>query len=342
MSTEQRKKDHLNICLENNVETQKTDFEDILLINDSLPELNLREIDTTTKFLGKKLNLPLIIAAMTGGTEEARQINRDLAEIAEKRGIGFSLGSQRAMIEKPELKETYYVRDVAPKVLLFGNIGISQLKRFNTKQIENALEYVEADALCVHINPAQELFQKEGNFDFKGSITSLEKLCKEINYPVIAKEVGFGISREVSLKLKEVGVKAIDVGGFGGTNWIMIDGLLSERDFSSFVDWGIPTSISVLEAKVGLPIIATGGIRSGLDIAKSIILGADMCGIALPFLRILKKQGKKGVENFIDKIQEELKIAMTLTGSKNMENLKKTKYVLTGKVKDWVEQRNLR
>lgn len=342
MSTEQRKKDHLNICLENNVETQKTGFEDISLINDSLPELNLREIDTTTKFLGKKLNLPLIIAAMTGGTGEARQINRDLAEIAEKKGIGFSLGSQRAMIEKPELKETYYVRDVAPKVLLFGNIGISQLKRFNTKQIENALEYVEADALCVHINPAQELFQKEGNFDFKGSITSLEKLCKEINYPVIAKEVGFGISREVSLKLKEVGVKAIDVGGFGGTNWIMIDGLLSERDFSSFVDWGIPTSISVLEAKVGLPIIATGGIRSGLDIAKSIILGADMCGIALPFLRILKKQGKKGVENFIDKIQEELKIAMILTGSKNIEELKKAKYVLTGKIKDWVDQRNLR
>jgi len=341
MSTEQRKKDHLKICLENNVETQKTGFEDIFLINNSLPELNLKEIDTTTKFLGKKLNLPLTIAAITGGTEEAKQINKDLAEVAEKKGIGFSLGSQRAMIENPKLKDTYYVRDIAPHALLFGNIGVYQLKKFDIKQIENALEYVGADALCVHINPAQELFQKEGDSDFKGSLSSLKRLCDELKYPVIAKEVGFGISREVSQKLKEIGVKAIDVGGFGGTNWLVVDGLISERDFSSFVDWGIPTPISILESRVGLPIIATGGIRSGVDVAKSIVLGADICGMALPFLRVLKEKGKKGVEEFIDKIHKELQIAMILTGSRNIEELKKAKYVLTGKVKDWVEQRKL-
>jgi len=341
MTIEQRKKDHLKICLENDVETNKTDFKDIILINNSLPELNLKEIDTSTKFFGKKLNIPLTMAAITGGTEEAKQINKELAEIAEKKGIGFSLGSQRAMIENPKLKETYYIRDIAPKVLLLGNIGINQLGKFNKKQIENALEYVGADALCVHINPAQEIFQKAGDSDFRGSIESLKKLCKELKYPVIAKEVGFGISREVSLKLKEAGVKAIDVGGFGGSNWIIVDGLISERDFSNFVDWGIPTPISIMESKVGLPIIATGGVRSGLDIAKSIALGADICGIALPFLRILKKEGKEGVEKYIDKLQEELRIAMILTGSKNIEELKKAKYVLIGNTKDWVEQRKL-
>jgi isopentenyl-diphosphate delta-isomerase len=341
MTTEQRKKDHIRICLEENVETQRTGFEDVTLIHNSLPELNLKEIDTSTKFLGKKLNLPLTIAAITGGTKEAKQINKDLAEVAEKEGIGFSLGSQRAMIEDSKLKDTYYVRDVAPHTLLFGNIGMFQLKKFDTKQIENALEYVKADALCVHINPAQEIFQKEGDSDFKGSFLSLKRLCNELKYPVIGKEVGFGISREVALKLKEIGIKAIDVGGFGGTNWLVVDGIISKRDFSSFVDWGIPTPMSILESKVGLPIIATGGIRSGLDIAKSIALGADICGIALPFLRILKTKGKKSVEEFVDKLQEELRIAMILTGSKSIEELKRTKYVLTGKVKDWAEQRKL-
>jgi isopentenyl-diphosphate delta-isomerase len=245
------------------------------------------------------------------------------------------------MIENPNLNETYYVRDVAPDVLLFGNIGIYQIKNFGAQKVENALDYVGADALCVHINPSQELFQKSGDIDFKGVIDSLRILCKELKYPIIGKEVGFGISREVSLKLKEAGVKAIDVGGFGGTNWITVDALISGKDFSNFSDWGIPTSISILESKVGLPIIATGGVRSGVDIAKSIVLGADVCGIALPFLKIIKKEGKEGVEMYIDKLQKELKIAMILTGSKNIEELKMAKHVLTGKVKDWAEQRKL-
>ena len=341
MTTEQRKKDHIRICLEEDVESQKTGFEEIFLIHKSLPELNLKEIDTSTEFLGKKLNLPLTIASITGGTEQAKQINKDLAEIAEKKRIGFSLGSQRAMIEDPELKETYYVRDVAPNVLLFGNIGITQVKKFDTNKIKKALESVKADALCVHINPAQEPFQKNGDLDFRGSTSSLKKLCEELGYPVIGKEVGFGISREVAKKLKEIGVKAIDIGGFGGTNWVIVDGLISRTDYRGFVDWGIPTPISILESKIGLPIIATGGIRSGVDIAKSIALGAAICGIALPFLKILKEKGKQGVENYIDNLQKELRITMFLTGCKNINELKNTKYVLTGKIKDWAEQRKL-
>jgi isopentenyl-diphosphate Delta-isomerase len=341
MTIQQRKKEHIKICLEEDVETNKAGFEDVTLIHNSLPDMSLSEIDTSVEFLGKKLKMPLIIAALTGGAEESEQINKDLAAVANKKGIGFSLGSQRAMIENPESKSTYCVRDVAPDVLLFGNIGIYQLKKIPSSKIKDALDCVGADALCVHINPSQEIYQKEGDSDFKGSYSSLKNLCKELNYPIVAKEVGFGISREVSLKLKESGVKAIDVGGFGGTNWLVIDALRSNRDFSSFVDWGIPTPISILESKTGLPLIATGGLRNGLDIAKSIALGADMCGMALPFLRILKEKGKKGVEEFIDKVQMELKTAMILTGARNIAELKKSKYVLSGKTKDWADQRKL-
>ena len=341
MSTQQRKKDHLRICLEEDVETKTTSFEDVILIHNSLPDIDFKEIDTSIMFFGKKFSMPLLIDAITGGTKEARKINRDLAEIAEKKKIAFALGSQRAMIENPKLKDTYYVRDIAPNTLILGNIGISQLKKFKIDQIEKSLKTIKADALEVHINPSQELFQKEGDLDFRNSAADLNKLCHELNYPVIGKEVGTGISREVAVLLKEVGIKAINVAGYGGTNWIVVDALISGKDFETFKNWGIPTPISILEAKVGLPIIASGGIRSGLDIAKSLVLGADICGMSLPFLRILKKEGKKGVEKFIDKLQQELKTAMFLTGSDSIEKLKNAKYVLTGKVKDWVEQRKL-
>jgi isopentenyl-diphosphate delta-isomerase len=341
MTTEQRKKDHLKICLEEDVETKDTSFDEINLIHNSLPDIDFKEVDTSTVFFGKEFSMPLFIDAITGGTPEAKKINRDLAEVAEKKKIAFALGSQRAMIENPKLKDTYYVRDVAPHALVIGNIGITQLKKFKVEQIEKALKSIKADALAVHINPSQEIFQKEGDLDFRNVASDLNHLCSELTYPVIGKEVGGGISREVAIMLKQVGVKAINVVGYGGTNWIVVEGLRCDKDFEAFKNWGIPTPISILEAKVGLPIIASGGIRNGLDIAKSIALGADLCGMALPFLRILKKEGKKGVESFIDKLQMELKTAMFLTGSEKIGNLKEAKYVLTGKVKDWVEQRNL-
>ncbi|MEM4222220.1 MAG: type 2 isopentenyl-diphosphate Delta-isomerase [archaeon] len=339
--TQIRKSEHLMICLEKDVETPGTWLEDVIFVHQSLPEMSLDEIDTSINFFGKKLAMPLLIAAITGGTEEAKEINKNLAKVAQKKQIGLGLGSQRAMIEKPELKETYYVRDVAEDILLFGNIGIAQIRSFSIDQIENALESIGADGLCVHINPAQELFQKKGDYDFRKCLSSLSDLCKELKYPVIAKEVGNGISRESALKLKEAGVKAIDVGGMGGSNWILIDSLRSGKDCTNFKYWGIPTACSILEAKVGLPIIATGGIRTGLDIAKAIALGADLCGIALPFLRILKKDGVEGLEKYVDKLHEELKMAMFLTGCRNIQELKKAKYVLTGRIKNWVEARKI-
>lgn len=338
---EKRKVEHIKVCLEQHVETADTLFKDITLIHQTLSELTINDVDTSVTFLGKKLAMPLMITAMTGGAEESKEINKQLAKIADKKQIAFGLGSQRAMIEKPELTDTYRVRDVAKNVLLFGNIGIAQIKKYSSEQIGNALKIVGADALCVHLNSAQELFQYEGDFDFKDCLLHLEKLCKELKYPIVAKEVGNGISRETAIKLKKVGVSAIDVGGLGGTSWILIDSIRANRKCEHFEDWGIPTACSILESKVGLPLIATGGVRTGLDMAKSITLGADMCGICLPFLRILKKEGPEGVEKHIDHLQQELKMVMLLTGSKNIEELKKANYVLTGKLKEWNEYRKL-
>lgn len=340
MTIQQRKLNHIKISLEENIETGSAGFEDVTLLHSSLPDLDFNEISTDTQFFGKKLSMPLIIDAITGGTEKSQSINKDLAEVAEKKGIGFSLGSQRAMIEDPKLKSTYYVRDVAPTVLIIGNIGISQLKRFKINEIERAVKGVGADALAVHINPAQEVFQG-GDVNFRDSASDLNRLCDEMGCPVIGKEVGTGFSREDAVMLKGIGVKAINVAGHGGTNWIVVDALISGKNFDTFKGWGISTCASILESKVGLPLIASGGIRSGLDIAKSIALGADTCGIALPFLRILNKDGKKGVEEYIDKLREELKTAMFLTGSESVEKLKNVKYVLTGKTREWAEQRKL-
>lgn len=341
MAIEQRKKDHIKICIEENVETPSAGFEDVFFVNRSLPEMDLREIDTSTTFLGKRISMPLKIAAITGGTEEAGVINRQLAEVAEKRDIIFELGSQRAMIENPNLKDTYYVRDVAPNGFIIGNLGISQLKKFSVDNVRKALEDVGADAISIHINPAQEAFQIEGDVDFSNLVAQLSHICSHLGYPVIGKEVGSGISREVAQTLKEAGIKAIDVGGYGGTNWMVVDGLRSDIGYDTFASWGIPTSISILESRVGLPIIATGGLRNGVDVAKSIALGADISGMALPFLRVLIGEGKEGLENFIEGVHTELKMAMFLTGSKTVRDLKNAQYVLSGKVKDWVEQRKL-
>lgn len=341
MVLEQRKKDHLKICIQENVETPTAGFEDVILINNSLPETDLREIDTSTTFLGKEISIPLKIAAITGGTEESRDINRQLAVFAETRNIIFELGSQRAMIDKPSLRDTYYVRDVAPNGYLIGNLGISQLKKFKIEEIRKAIEDIGADAISIHLNAAQEAFQKEGDTDFSNLVAPLTRLCNSLSCPVIGKEVGTGISREVAQVLKEAKVKAIDVGGHGGTNWMVVDAIRCGLEYDPFADWGIPTSISILESQVGLPVIATGGLRTGVDVAKSIALGADLCGMALPFLRVLMKEGREGLEKFIDRIHTELKLAMFLTGSKKIEDLKKAKYILTGKTKDWVDQRNL-
>ena len=336
--SELRKKAHIRICLEEEVEIGDPLFDDVHLIHQAVPKVNLEEIDASREFLGKRLDFPLVIAAMTGGFNEGRDICRLLAQVAEKKRIAFSAGSQRRMIERPESTDTYKVRDVAPNILLFGNIGITSLKKFSPQKIARAVHAIDADALCIHINPAQEIFQKGGDCDFSGCSAALKKLCDSIDVPVIGKEVGNGISRECAQHLKEVGVSAIDVGGFGGTSWIIVDSLHSGIDSSTHIGWGIPTAASILESKVGLPIIATGGIRNGLQMAKAIALGADLCGIALPFLHILRKKGGSEVEKYIDDLTREFKRTMFLTGCKNVDDLKRARFVLTGSLKEWFDQ----
>jgi isopentenyl-diphosphate delta-isomerase len=341
-ATSLRKIDHLRICLERDVESGDTLLDEVKLVHQALPDLDLDQVDTSRNFLGRRLELPLVIAAMTGGCSEAQEINEALAGVAARNGIAFGVGSQRGMIESPELTDTFFVRHVAPEILLLGNVGITALKRYPLERIHEAVRAVQADALCVHINPAQELFQKEGDSDFSSSLTNLRRLCEEASYPVIAKEVGNGISRECAENLQSCGVSAIDLGGAGGTNWVLVDSIRSGREASRFLSWGIPTAISILEARgLGLPLIATGGIRNGVQMAKAILLGADLCGIALPFLRILSKEGPEGVDRYVETLKREFRYTLYLTGSRTISEFRKKPFVVGRTLQEWARQRGL-
>ncbi len=330
--TGSRKLAHLELAARENVEHGDPWFDNVILVHNSTPELDLNEIDTSVEFLGKKLKAPIMIVGITGGVEEAGEINKALAEVAENLGLAFGVGSQRAMLERPEVWDTYYVRKEAPSTLVIGNIGLAQIDKYPLEKIVLAAKKIGADALAVHLNPAQEAVQPEGDWDFSGKLEHLGELAKR--FPVIAKEVGNGVSREVASKLRSLGVKAIDVGGWGGTNWVKIESMRSGEK-TPFVDWGIPTAASVIETSKILPVIATGGIRTGLDAAKALALGASMVGIALPALRWYLAGGKERLEAELLKFIHELKIAMFLTGSRNVQELRHADLVITGKLRDW-------
>ena len=336
--TKNRKLEHLDVCLKKDVESGDALFGDVRLVHNSLPEMSLHDADTSVSFLGKRLDAPIIISAMTGGVAKAGKINRDLAAVAEKMGIGFGVGSQRAMLEDEDATSTYDVRDVAPNTLVLGNIGAAQLENYNVLEIRKAMKSIGADAMCVHLNPAQEAVQAEGDVGFNNVLKNIAMLAKAV--PVVAKEVGNGISREVAAELKSAGVKAIDVGGLGGTSWVKVDSIRAKRK-SPFVGWGIPTAASVMECGPILPTIATGGIRTGVDAAKAIALGADMVGMALPILRWHSKGGKKAVERGLERTIGELKTAMFLTGSRTIRGLHSTNLVVGGKLHEWAEARGI-
>ncbi len=337
-----RKKEHLQIIKDKNTDSSsKTYFEDIILIPKSLPELNLDEIDTSSTFLGKKLSAPIIISSMTGGTEEAQRINGMLARAAQNFGIAFSVGSQKAMINHPELSYTYEVRKYAPDILLIGNIGIDYLlsAEFNLADLKAALKQIKADALYVHINPLQELAQPEGSRNFTGAAEAIKKLTRNIGLPVLIKEVGDGIDSETAKKLEAEGISAIDISGSGGTSWAAVEGFRGSLVGESFRNWGIPTVISLISVrkKIDLPIISSGGIKSGQDIAKSLILGADMAGLARHLIKAAFN-GEKALDTEIEKLITELKITMLLVGAKNIPELKKVKVLLKGELKNLIEQ----
>ncbi len=329
---ENRKLEHLDISLNKNVQFrekttgfEKIAFKGIDLEYKALPEMDKGEVNLETEFLGKKFKSPLMVEAITGGAKEAGKINKDIAKACEALGIGMGLGSQRAMIEKPELSETYVVRDVAPTIFLAGNIGVTELGKIPASQIAEALEKVGADALAVHINAAQAAMQPEKETDFSGRVAEIKKLVKEIKKPVYVKEVGHGINLETAKALAKTGIKAIDVAGAGGTSWTAIDSFRGNKNLGeTFRDIGIPTSQSIVECRKAFngQIIASGGIRNGLDCAKALALGADICGIALPVLKAQQSGGSKAVQKYLERITEELRIAMFLAGAKTIGQLK--------------------
>ncbi len=335
MASNRRKSEHLRIALEKDVEfkTITTGFEKYRLPHCALPELSLSDIDTTTWFLGKKLKAPFLISPMTGGTEEAGRINRNLAAVAQEFGWAMGVGSQRAALEDPRWAYTYKVRDIAPDILLLANLGAVQLNYgYGIDECRKAVEMIEADALVLHLNPLQEALQPEGNTNFSGLLRKIEKVCAGLEVPVIVKEVGWGISPQVALKLVEAGVAAIDVAGAGGTCWSLIEMYrVKPENFKNvalaFSDWGIPTAEalkSIRQVLPEFPLIASGGIRTGVDAAKAIAMGADLIGIAAPFL----KPALLSVEAVREKAEEILqtfRIAMFCVGAGNIKSLKEVK-----------------
>lgn len=322
MGTESRKKDHVELVLRKDAQYAKTTrFERMDFMHNALPEIDLKDVDLSTTFLGKKISYPILITGMTGGYPAAKNINKELAKAAEKHGLAFGVGSQRAMIEKPKLKETYEVRSVAPNIPLLANIGAFQLKKYPFEQIESLVSSIEADGLAIHLNALQEVVQPEGDTDFSGVLDAIRKTCDRLSVPVVVKETGAGMNQSVAVKLKEAGASYIDVAGAGGTSWSKVEYFRS-GPVPGFENWGIPTADCIVMCRNVLPIIASGGIRNGIDGVKAIALGADLCGAAYPFIKAWKDDA---LDEFIGVFKNQMKICAYLTGSKNHEQLKKAK-----------------
>lgn len=348
----QRKKDGIDIPLQKNVQarTTSTYLEHVRLVHNALPELDYDDIDTSTKFLGRNFSAPIIIDSMTGGTDEATVINGRLGELAEKYGFGMGLGSQRAGLKSEELASTYSIaRKNAPNAFLIANIGGAQLaKGLTIDEARKIVKMIKANALVVHLNPLQELVQPEGEPRYKGVLGKISDLAKTIDVPVIVKEVGAGISREVAIKLEMAGIAAINVAGAGGTSWAGVEKLRAEamkddpkRHLGEmFWDWGIPTAASLIEVKrsVKLPLIASGGLRNGLEVAKCVALGANMAAMAYPFLRAAA-QSRESLFAFADILISELKSTMFLVGARNISALASSRYILTGALAQEVSSR---
>ncbi len=336
---EQRKADHIRINLEEDVGFDRltTGLEHYRFVHQALPDLNLADVDLSTSLFCKSLRAPLLISSMTGGTERAHLINRNLATAAQEAGIAMGLGSQRAALEDPSLADSFReVRPVAPDVLLFANLGAVQLNYgYTVDHCRRAVEMVEADALFLHFNALQEALQPEGDTNFAGLLDKVEAVCKNLEVPVVAKEVGWGFSQETARRLANAGVAAIDVAGAGGTSWSQVEMYRADTDVrrrvaATFVDWGIPTAESIQMVRRGaphLPIIASGGLRNGLEIAKAIALGARLAGMAGPFLKAAVVSPEAVLET-IEVTITELRATMFCIGAASLDELRDTPHLV--------------
>ncbi len=345
-STTGRKEQHVDLVVgeQVNFHAVTNGLECYRFEHNALPEIDLDEIETKTEFLGKHLAAPLVISSMTGGYADAERINRALAEAAEAYGFAIGIGSARQAMEDATFRKSYSVmRSVAPKTFIFSNIGAVEIARLakvgEITKLRSIIELVHADALAIHLNPLQELMQPEGGKDFRGVLVGIEKAVKELGLPIIVKEVGAGISRGVAKQLIEVGVRVIDVAGAGGTSWAGVEILRHAEDdrtwLDPFWDWGIPTAdcikeIAPLTRVHGCSLIASGGITNGLEVAKSLALGADLAGIARPIITAFMEKGETGLRTFIDHILFQLRGAMFLTGSRDVKALKAQPLIVAG------------
>ncbi len=331
-----RKTDHIQINLYKDVESdQSTGLEQVSFIHNALPELELKDVDISTNFLSKSLQMPCLISSMTGGTSDGQRINRILASAAAKFGLAMGVGSQRSAIDHPETLATFKIRDIAPNILLFANLGAIQLNYgYTLDHCKLAIESIEADALVLHLNPLQEALQPEGQTNFSNLLKKIEIVCKQLNRPVVVKEVGWGISEAVARQLNNAGVSAIDVAGAGGTSWSQVEMFRSptkslQNIAADYKSWGIPTIESVQMVKTGapdMPIIASGGLRSGLDIAKCIAIGASLGGIAGSLLRAAAVSEEE-LNLLLEEIRKQLIITMFVTGTKDIDSLKQAHVV---------------
>jgi isopentenyl-diphosphate delta-isomerase len=350
--TEERKVDHIKICLEENIQARQTTtgFEDIFLVHKALPEIERDRIDLSTVVFNHEFSAPLLVGAMTGGTTKALKINAAIAEAVEELGLGMGVGSQRVAIEDSKLEGSFVIaRKKAPTAFLVANIGGPQLVgRYGVKEAQKAVEMLEANALAIHLNPLQEAVQPEGETNYSGVLNKIGEIAQVLEVPVIVKETGAGIAAEEAKMLEEAGVAGIDVAGVGGTSWAAVEYYRAKRvqdEFrqrlgETFWDWGIPTAVSLVEVvqSVHLPVIASGGIRHGTDVAKSLALGTSLASMALPILHSATKSSEE-VKKTLQFVIEELKNVMFLVGAESIQKLQKTKVVLTGKTAEWLRMR---
>ena len=346
-----RKSDHLDICLEENVQARRatTGFEEIYLVHRALPEIERSQINLSTTVFNHKFSAPIIVEAMTGGVDKATKINSAIATAVEKLGLGMGVGSQRAAIEYPKLEHTFTVaRKKAPNAFILANLGGAQLiKEYGVKEAKKAVKMLQADALAIHLNPLQEAVQPGGDTSYTGLLKKIEDLVRALDVPVIVKETGAGISAEDAEKLEESGVAGIDVAGLGGTSWAAVEYYRAKRNKNeghnlgeAFWDWGIPTVASLIETAqhVRVPVIASGGLRSGIDMAKALAVDASLTGVAYPILGPAV-DGAEAVEKKLRLLIDELRNTMFLVGADSVQKLKKVPVIVTGKMADWLSIR---
>jgi isopentenyl-diphosphate delta-isomerase type 2 len=331
-STQNRKAKHLSICSdprEFSVESGTTGFEGIHFVHHALPELNANEVDTSTFFAGQEVSYPFFISCMTGGSDEGFRANKNLAVAAQEANIPVGTGSIRVLFETEEVFEHFHLKTFAPDVPVMANIGGVQLRDINHARIIEMVKRLEVQALVVHLNPGQELFQPDGDRDFRGIKTALYRYCELSPIPVIVKETGFGITPSLAEDLLDGGVAYVDVAGSGGTNWISVesyrnDNRAERESAKEFEGWGLPTAFILAGlGDIRGPVLASGGIRTGMDVAKSIALGAELAGLALPFIRAEVEEGIDGIRSLIDSLATTLRNVMVLTGAKSVRELKR-------------------